>query len=392
MTALSRRDYADSPARSGGPAPAHRATTGTKRADKAYLDHTARQADTGRPITRIATFTILVWLHAVLLLPGVVLMILFEAPLGLPFPLSIHVALALGVPVLASLGSWRIAGRSPALNRFTLLVITLAVGLEILTTLQALAMQALLRGVGGEPPAPVFLFLATYSHPIVLLSAILTLVFAIHHGRACLEQARAGDDRAALQTGIQLYGFHRLVFGDCLVLASGNAWLAAAIPLACLAGTAIACRDHSPSAAGLRATAPTPRPRPRPAQPSRGHPGRRHLTRCRTSLDRLVALLPERHPGDLSWPTLYGLVVLAILAGDLASRLGWGLAVLPVIPITFLLSRHLRRDPIAGFAVAAGLLGGIATASPPPPPAIYHGAQLSGSTTLPHRPAGAMPA
>ncbi|MGE0147995.1 MAG: hypothetical protein AB7R87_11500 [Parvibaculaceae bacterium] len=121
---------------------------------------------------------------------------------------------------------------------------------------------------------------------------------------------------------------------------------------------------------------------------------REHLTRFRASLDRLVALLPERHPGDLSWPTLYGLTLLAILAGDLAGRTGFGLAVLPAIPIAFLLSRHLRRDPIAGFALAAGLLGGIVTASPapPPPPAIYRGAQLPGSSIAPQQPAGAMPA
>ena len=54
----------------------------------------------------------------------------------------------------------------------------------------------------------------------------------------------------------------------------------------------------------------------------------------------------------------------------------------------------LRRDPIAGFALAAGLLGGIATApreSPPPPAAIYRGAQLPASSTAPALPTGAMP-
>jgi len=119
---------------------------------------------------------------------------------------------------------------------------------------------------------------------------------------------------------------------------------------------------------------------------------REHLTRFRTSLDRLVAFLPERHPGDLSWPTLYGLVVLAILAGDLVSRLGWSLVVLAAVPIAVVLG--LRRDPLAGFAVAAGLLGGILTASPPPPPppAIYRGAQLPGSSSAPEQPSGAMPA
>lgn len=121
---------------------------------------------------------------------------------------------------------------------------------------------------------------------------------------------------------------------------------------------------------------------------------REHLTRFRASLARLVSLLPERDPGELSWPTLYGLTLLAILAGHLACRLGFGLAVLPAIPAAFLLSTHLRRDPIAGFALAAGLLGGIVTASPapPPPPAIYRGAQLPGSSIAPVLPAGAMPA
>ena len=213
------------------------------------------QSTFNRHIARMATFIILVWLHAVLRLPGVVLMVLFEAPLGLPFPLSIHVALALGVPVLATLGSWRILGRPRSPDRFTLLVIALAVGIEILTTLQALATQALLRGVGGEPPPPIFLFLAAHRHPVILLCGMFTLVFAIHHGRACLEHARAGDDRAALQTGLELYGFHRLVFGDALALASGNVWLAAAMPLACLAGLAIAGRDHWPAPAGVGAAA-----------------------------------------------------------------------------------------------------------------------------------------
>lgn len=121
---------------------------------------------------------------------------------------------------------------------------------------------------------------------------------------------------------------------------------------------------------------------------------REHLTRFRASLAHLVSLLPERDPGDLSWPALFGLTVLAILAGDLAGRLGFGLLVVPAIGIAFLLSARLRRDPIAGFALAAGLLGGIATApreSPSPPAAIYRGAQLPGSSTAPALPTGAMP-
>lgn len=212
-------------------------------------------------VARMATFTVVVWLHAVLLLPGVVLMVLFEAPLGLPFPLSIHVAFALGVPVLATLSSWRILGCPQSPDRLTLLTFLLAIGIEILATLVTLAMQALLRGVGGEPPAPVFLFLAAHRHSVILLCALATLVLTIYGGRACLERARAGDDRAALQTGIQLYAFQRLVFGDCLALANGDAWLAAAVPLACLAGLAIACRDHLPSAAGLRTAAGAACPR-----------------------------------------------------------------------------------------------------------------------------------
>lgn len=119
---------------------------------------------------------------------------------------------------------------------------------------------------------------------------------------------------------------------------------------------------------------------------------RHHLTRFRPRLDRLAAFLPARHPDDLSWLTLYGLVVLAILAGDLASRLGWSLVVLAAVPIAVVLG--LRRDPLAGFAVAAGLLGGIVTASPAPspPPAIYRGAQLPRSSSAPVQPTGAMPA
>ena len=88
---------------------------------------------------------------------------------------------------------------------------------------------------------------------------------------------------------------------------------------------------------------------------------RQHLARCPPILDRLVSILPERHPGDLSWPTLYGLTLLAILAGDLAGRLGFGLAVLPAIAIAFLVG--LRRDSLASFVLAAGLLGSLATAS-----------------------------
>jgi hypothetical protein len=159
------------------------------------------------------------------------------------------------VPVLATLSSWRILRCPQSPDRLTLLTFLLATGIEILATLVTLAMQALLRGVGGEPPAPVFLFLAAHRHSVILLCALATLVLTIYGGRACLERASAGDDRAALQTGIQLYAFQRLVFGDCLALANGDAWLAAAMPLACLAGLAIAGRDHWPAPAGVGAAA-----------------------------------------------------------------------------------------------------------------------------------------
>ncbi len=203
--------------------------------------------------TLIIIYVVVVWICIVLLLPGVAIFALLDPMLELPFPLSIHVVLALGVPVLATLGSWHIAGRSPSLDRYTLAVITLAVGIEILATLQALAMPSLLRGTDVQPPAPLFLFLAAHRHPVILLCAIFTLVLTIHDGRACLEHARAGHDRAALQTGLELYGHHRILFAGCLALASGDVWLAAAMPLACLAGLAIACRDHLALPAGVRA-------------------------------------------------------------------------------------------------------------------------------------------
>ena len=119
---------------------------------------------------------------------------------------------------------------------------------------------------------------------------------------------------------------------------------------------------------------------------------REHLTRIRSIPARLVALLPERHPDNVSWPALYGLTVLAILTGDLAGRLDCGLAVLLALPIAVYAG---LLHPIAGIVLAAGLLGGFATAPgepPPPPAAIHRGAHLPGSSTAPELPAEPKPA
>lgn len=85
---------------------------------------------------------------------------------------------------------------------------------------------------------------------------------------------------------------------------------------------------------------------------------------CRTIRQRLAALLPARRPGDPSLPVLYAIAVLALAAGDIATRLGWGMAAgILVVPVFAL---ALQRASLAAFLLAAGLLGGIATAPQPP--------------------------
>ena len=83
----------------------------------------------------------------------------------------------------------------------------------------------------------------------------------------------------------------------------------------------------------------------------------------------LAGLLPTRRQGDPSLPVLYLIAVLALAAGDIATRLGWGMAAgLLAVPV-FALALH--RASLAAFLLAAGLLGGIATA--PQPPAVPAG-------------------
>ena len=78
----------------------------------------------------------------------------------------------------------------------------------------------------------------------------------------------------------------------------------------------------------------------------------------------LAGLLPARRQGDPSLPVLYLIAVLALAAGDIATRLGWGMAAgLLAVPV-FALALH--RASLAAFLLAAGLLGGIATAPQPP--------------------------
>jgi hypothetical protein len=90
---------------------------------------------------------------------------------------------------------------------------------------------------------------------------------------------------------------------------------------------------------------------------------------CRALQQRLAALLPARRQGDPSLPVLYLIAVLALAAGDIAARLGWGTAAgLLALPVFAL---ALRRASLAAFLLAAGLLGGIATA--PEPPAVPAG-------------------
>ena len=85
---------------------------------------------------------------------------------------------------------------------------------------------------------------------------------------------------------------------------------------------------------------------------------------CRALRQWLAGLLPNRRPGDLPLPVLYLIAVLALAAGDIATRLGWGMAAgLLAVPV-FALALH--RASLAAFLLAAGLLGGIATAPPPP--------------------------
>ena len=83
----------------------------------------------------------------------------------------------------------------------------------------------------------------------------------------------------------------------------------------------------------------------------------------------LAGLLPTRRQGDPSLPALYLIAVLALAAGDIATRLGWGMAAgLLAVPVMAL---ALHRASLAAFLLAAGLLGGIATA--PQPPAVPAG-------------------
>ena len=78
----------------------------------------------------------------------------------------------------------------------------------------------------------------------------------------------------------------------------------------------------------------------------------------------LAGLLPARRRGDPSLPMLYLLAVLALAAGDIATRLGWGMAAgLLALPVFAL---ALQRASLAAFLLAAGLLGGIATAPKQP--------------------------
>ena len=78
----------------------------------------------------------------------------------------------------------------------------------------------------------------------------------------------------------------------------------------------------------------------------------------------LAGLLPARRRGDPSLPALYLIAVLALAAGDIATRLGWGMAAgLLAVPVMAL---ALHRASLAAFLLAAGLLGGIATAPQPP--------------------------
>lgn len=78
----------------------------------------------------------------------------------------------------------------------------------------------------------------------------------------------------------------------------------------------------------------------------------------------LAGLLPARRRGDPSLPVLYLIAVLALAAGDIATRLGWGMAAgLLAVPV---LALALHRASLAAFLLAAGLLGGIATAPQPP--------------------------
>ena len=85
---------------------------------------------------------------------------------------------------------------------------------------------------------------------------------------------------------------------------------------------------------------------------------------CRALQHRLAARLPARCPGDPSLPLLYLIAVLALAAGDIATRLGWGMAAgilaLPVLALA------LQCSSLAAFLLAAGLLGGIATTPKPP--------------------------
>ena len=61
---------------------------------------------------------------------------------------------------------------------------------------------------------------------------------------------------------------------------------------------------------------------------------------------------------------LYLIALLALAAGDIATRLGWGMAAgLLAVPVFAL---ALRRASLAAFLLAVGLLGGIATAPQPP--------------------------
>ena len=83
----------------------------------------------------------------------------------------------------------------------------------------------------------------------------------------------------------------------------------------------------------------------------------------------LAGLLPTRRQDDPSLPALYLIAVLALAAGDIATRLGWGMAAgLLAVPVMAL---ALHRANLAAFLLAAGLLGGIATA--PQPPAVPAG-------------------